>query len=85
MSAPDYEVHPWPVVRMGGQHVGVSRGVLVVHVLTGLAVVEQSERSQMRNVERARARLQALLDVTCAECERALPACGCDGSGPCPR
>jgi protein subunit release factor A len=61
----DLEMHSWPPRRYGGQHVGLSAGVLVVHVPTGIAVVEENERSQLRNREVAIDRLRELVAFVC--------------------
>lgn len=55
----DLEFHTWPPSR-GGQHVGVSSGVLVIHKPTGVAIVRKNQRSMLQNKDAA---LQALYDV----------------------
>lgn len=58
----DIEVHSWPGRRLGGQHVGVDRGgVLLVHKPTGVAVVCDEERSQLRNRQAAFEKLRTVL------------------------
>lgn len=60
----DLEFYPWPLNRYGGQQVGVSYGVLVVHSATGTAFVSQTERSHLKNKANAIAQLRALLKLT---------------------
>lgn len=59
----DVEYHAWPIVPRGGQHVGVSTGVIVIHRPTGVAVIRDDERSQMRNREAAIAELRRLVQA----------------------
>jgi protein subunit release factor A len=65
MRDEDLEIYAWPNQRNhGGQHVGTfGHGVLLIHVPTQVAVVETSDRSQMKNRMRAMARLRSLLDA----------------------
>lgn len=50
--------------RRGGQHVARQcSDVLVIHKRTGIGVRNGTERSQRRNLEIARAKLQSLLDA----------------------
>lgn len=59
----DVEEQSLPRVRRGGQHAGVSSGVMVVHKPTGIAVIRESERSMMKNRENAREQLRSILDI----------------------
>jgi protein subunit release factor A len=63
MNDEDVELQQWPQRRYGGQHVGTPIGIIAIHKPTGVAVIEQSERSMHRNRIRAIARLQSLLDA----------------------
>lgn len=45
----DLEVEAWPPRRLGGQHVGVSSGVKVTHVPTGICAIVDGHRSGHRN------------------------------------
>lgn len=45
----DLRYTPYPERSVGGQHVGVSAGVSVEHVPTGIIVTVATERSQHRN------------------------------------
>ena len=50
MNESDLKIESYPVVSPGGQHVGVVRsGVKVTHVPTGLIVISDCERSQLKN------------------------------------
>lgn len=60
-------VRPFNAAPPGGQRVGVSSAVLAVHVPTGLAVVENEQRSQMRNKKRAFERLAQLVARSSSE------------------
>jgi hypothetical protein len=60
----DVETHTYPLSRDGGLQLGIPSGVLLIHRLTGTAVVEQSDRSQHRNREVALERLIALIATT---------------------
>ena len=59
----DVEWHAWPLVRRGGQHTTCPgyAGVLAVHKPSGVAVVEQSQRSQWSNRQEAVRRLRLLV------------------------
>ncbi len=59
----DFEIHIWPPTPRGGQHVGCRVGILLIHKPTGVAVVEESERSQVKCRAKALARLQSLLQA----------------------
>lgn len=50
-------------MRQGGQHVGVNTGVLAVHRRTGIAAINEDERSQHRNRQAALAKLRILVDA----------------------
>lgn len=84
----DIELHTWPVMGRGGQHVNVTpTGVLAVHKPTGLAVV-----AQLRDRVLSVPDLRAVLDrdiveptrpttVVCSDCT---PVCNCEcGSHDC--
>jgi protein subunit release factor A len=45
----DLSYEMWPPRDLGGQHVGVSSGVKVTHLPTGLVAICHTERSQHRN------------------------------------
>lgn len=62
----DLETRPWPPgLPPGGQHVGrMECGILMIHKPTGIAAVSTDERSQFKNRENARAKL----DVLVAQC-----------------
>lgn len=53
--------HQWPIVPRGGQHVGMSTGVLAVHVPTGIAAISEDERSQYKNRQAALEKLRGLV------------------------
>lgn len=55
------ELHAWPPRPHGGQHVGISTGVLAYHRKLGIGAACTSERSQYRNREIALSRLQMLV------------------------
>jgi protein subunit release factor A len=59
----ELQFQPWPPQTRGGQHVGVSFGVLVIHVRTGIGVVCMNERSMLKNRETAVAMLTLLLET----------------------
>lgn len=59
----DVEFIAWPIVPRGGQHVGISDGVLAVHLPTGLAFVGKEHRSMRKNKEDALAALELLLPL----------------------
>ena len=65
VNAPDADLdfHAWPPRGVGGQQVRPSAGVLVVHRETGIAVVVDRERSQLKNRREAVERLRALLGL----------------------
>lgn len=50
-------IHHWPSEPRGGQHAGVSHGVLVIDDESGYAVACISERSQQTNIRLAKQRL----------------------------
>ena len=62
MDPEDIEWHTWPPVPRGGQHVGMSTGVLAVHKPTGIAIVRTNQRSMYKNKEAAREALYDVLD-----------------------
>ena len=45
----DLTVSLWPEVARGGQHVGVPRGVKIVHEPSGLVAISMTSGSQHRN------------------------------------
>jgi peptide chain release factor 2 len=46
----DFLIEPYPLVRAGGQHVGiVSSAIQVTHIPTQLTVICSHKRSQVRN------------------------------------
>lgn len=45
----EYEIECWPPRSQGGQVVGVSSGIKVTHIPSGLVAIVNSERSQHRN------------------------------------
>jgi len=50
MNKTDLLIEPYPLVRTGGQHVGiVSSAIQVTHIPTQLTVICSHERSQVRN------------------------------------
>ena len=50
MTESDLLIEPYPLVRAGGQHVGiVSSAIQVTHIPTQLTVICSHERSQVRN------------------------------------
>lgn len=49
VHASDLEISIWPPSKVGGQHVGTSNGVKIVHLPTGLEAVSIAERSQHLN------------------------------------
>jgi peptide chain release factor 2 len=50
MNKTDLLIEPYPLVRTGGQHVGiVSSAIQVTHIPTQLKVICSHERSQVRN------------------------------------
>lgn len=54
ISAEDLKVETWPIEgidRRGGQHAGVSPGVRVTHVPTGIMAYVSTDNSQFRNRE----------------------------------
>lgn len=53
--------HAWPITKAGGQHVGMSTGVLVCHIDSGLAVVANNSRSRYANMQEALATMAAWL------------------------
>jgi hypothetical protein len=55
------EIRPIGRPNLGGQHVGVYAGVCAIYKPTGIAIVVDTERSQMRNKEVARGRLRGTL------------------------
>lgn len=57
----EFELHAWPLRSRGGQHFGVSTGVLAVHRLSGIAVACADERSMLKNRETALRKLRAVL------------------------
>lgn len=57
----DIEWHAWPLRSPGGQHVGVSSGVLAFHRPTLIAAVSIDERSQMANKQAAMERVRQLV------------------------
>lgn len=64
IAAADIEFHAWPPRKIGGQQVGrIHFGVLAVHKPSGLAVVVDSERSQVGNQRLAVERISALTDA----------------------
>lgn len=43
-------IEAWPIVKPGGQHVGiVSKGVRVTHLPTDTQIIVNCERSQLKN------------------------------------
>lgn len=65
MTDSDLEFHAWPYRKQGGQQFTKQyAGVLVVHKETGIAVVVESERSQMGNKALAVARVRELVAAT---------------------
>jgi len=58
----EIEMFAWPLTREGGQHVGrTSASVLIVHLATGISVIETGQRSQFQNRETALIRLAELV------------------------
>lgn len=55
-------IHRWPPELRGGQHVGLSTGVLVIDDESGHAVACISERSQQANVKLAKQRLMRVIE-----------------------
>ena len=45
----EYEIEIYPPTNLGGQHCGVSNGIKITHIPTGLIAIVNSERSQHRN------------------------------------
>ena len=92
-DAGEFEEFAWPMQRGGGQHVTrTTAGVMIVHRDTGLAVAQDTERSQFKNKELAMKRLRALLvkskashaagePLSCAGCGGAESTCNCDCGG----
>ena len=60
-SESDCIVRSFDPVPPGGQHCGIRPDVLAVHLPSGLAVVENGQRSQMKNKQRAMERLRELV------------------------
>ena len=50
MNESDFLIEPHPLVKLGGQHVGiVSSAIQVTHVPTQIKVICSHERSQIKN------------------------------------
>lgn len=49
MKDSDLTINPYPPRNQGGQHVGISYGIQVIHNPTGLQVIVNTERSQLKN------------------------------------
>ena len=47
----DIQIETFPPSVKGGQHVGVSYGVKITHMPTGLIAIANTERSQLKNRE----------------------------------
>ena len=66
MNIPEDElrIEADPPIRTGGQHVGIiSRGAKVTHIPTGFAVICSSERSQLKNKNKAILYLEMILGL----------------------
>lgn len=61
MTDDDIEIRLWDRTTQGGQHVTARSAVVVLHRPTGLAVVVDSERSQLVNKAAALSKLAALV------------------------
>lgn len=60
----ELEVEAYPPTRSGGQHVTVVRyGAKVTHTPTGFAVICNSERSQLKNKNKAILYLEMILEL----------------------
>jgi peptide chain release factor 2 len=46
---PDLEISTYPPRDRGGQHVGISSGIQITHLPTGLVAICNSDRSQHTN------------------------------------
>ncbi len=64
----DIEIMQWPQRPRGGQHTNRDgSGILVHHIPTGVAVIEESQRSQMSNKQAAMTKLRStLIALACA-------------------
>lgn len=61
------DVHAWPIRYPNTVHTGRRSGVLIVHMESGLAVVESGYRSRYQNEQEALAKLAALLETFAKE------------------
>ncbi len=57
----DLDVSIYPQRSTGGQQCGTPRGIMVVHIPTGIGVVINDERSQIKNRAKAIRMLRVLL------------------------
>ena len=59
--AMEFAISTWPEPFVGGMHVGMSKGVRVVHISTGIAVTCDHYRSQHQNRDAAIRAIEAAL------------------------
>lgn len=64
IPAEELRIDAYPPVSTGGQQVSLTRtGVKVTHEPTGFAVVVQSERSRLKNKDKAILYLEMILEL----------------------
>ncbi len=58
MKDSDLTINPYPPRNQGGQRVGISYGIHIIHEPTGLQAIVNTERSQLKNKKVAQSMIE---------------------------